>query len=121
LVLAGHEPYPAVAVDPAYSDLIDQHWSFPAPARLDEIEAEPLSPGPDLATALRLRTERGVLSFIYTATVFGSAVEVTLSGLTIESFFPADRETATIFRRLGDATSTPGPAEGRQPSARRSE
>ncbi len=38
---------------------------------------------------LRLRTEAGVLSFVSTTTIFGTPVDVTLSELAIESFFPA--------------------------------
>lgn len=40
-----------------------------------------------------LQTDRGVLSFFSTTTVFGTAVEVTLSELILEAFYPADEET----------------------------
>ena len=46
-----------------------------------------------LAVPLRLRAGGGVLSFISTTTVFGTAVDVTLSEVTVESFFPADEAT----------------------------
>jgi len=53
---------------------------------------------------LRLRTPAGILSMFTTTTVFGSAVEVTLSELVLEAFYPADEFTATAFRQLaGDA------------------
>lgn len=48
---------------------------------------------------LRIRTARGVLSFLSTTTVFGTPVEVTLSELAIESFFPADEATARSLGR----------------------
>jgi len=48
---------------------------------------------------LRLRTETGPLSFFSTTTVFGTAVDVTLSELAIEAFFPADAATAEALRR----------------------
>ena len=35
-----------------------------------------------------------VLSFLSTTTVFGAAADVTVSELTLETFFPSDRETA---------------------------
>jgi transcriptional regulator with XRE-family HTH domain len=38
------------------------------------------------------------LSFFSTTTVFGTPTEVTLSELAIESFFPADAETAALLR-----------------------
>jgi hypothetical protein len=96
----------AITGDPALSELLDQLWSFPAPACVENDQADLEQGRPEIATSLRLRTEHGLMSFIYTTTVFGSAAEVTLSGLTIESFFPSDRETATILRRLGDSMST---------------
>jgi transcriptional regulator with XRE-family HTH domain len=43
---------------------------------------------------LRIRTSLGLLSFLSTTTVFGTPVEVTLSELAIELFFPADTATA---------------------------
>lgn len=47
---------------------------------------------------LELKTEGGLLSFFSTTTVFGSPVEVTLSELAIESFFPANAATARAMR-----------------------
>jgi len=38
------------------------------------------------------------LSFLSTTTVFGTPVEVTLSEIAIEAFFPADEETAAALR-----------------------
>ncbi len=51
------------------------------------------------AIPLRLLTKEGELSFISTVTVFGTPIDVTLSELAIESFFPADEETAEIMSR----------------------
>jgi heme oxygenase len=42
-------------------------------------------------------TKRGELSFVSTITVFGTPLDVTLSELAIESFFPADEKTAQIL------------------------
>ncbi|HYI68811.1 MAG TPA: helix-turn-helix transcriptional regulator, partial [Skermanella sp.] len=53
----------------------------------------------DVVVPLRLRTEAGLLSFFSTTTVFGTAVDVTLSELAIEAFFPADAATAETLRR----------------------
>lgn len=46
-----------------------------------------------IALPLRLRLGGRVLSFLSTTTVFGTATEVTLSELTLETFFPADADT----------------------------
>ena len=46
---------------------------------------------------LRLDSDRGRLAFLSTTTVFGTAVDVTLSEVTIEAFFPADEHTALVM------------------------
>ena len=38
-----------------------------------------------------------MLSFLSTVTTFGTPVEVTLSELSLEAFYPADAETAAIL------------------------
>jgi len=66
----------------------------------------PESPAPagnahgNIFVPFQLRTEQGLLSFFSTTTVFGTAVDITLSELTLESFFPADAETADAMRAL---------------------
>ena len=57
---------------------------------------------------VRLRTPRGTLSFFTTAARFGTAADVTLAELTIESFFPADEQTA----RLVTGAATDGSRAG---------
>jgi hypothetical protein len=49
---------------------------------------------------LELVTDAGVLAFFSTTTVFGTPVDITLSELAIESFFPADANTAATLGRL---------------------
>ena len=44
-----------------------------------------------------------MLSFISTITVFGTPLDVTLSELAIESFFPADETTARALRNAAGA------------------
>ncbi len=51
-----------------------------------------------IAVPLRMRTPLGLLSFFSTTTVFGTPVDVTLSELAIEAFFPADAATAEALR-----------------------
>jgi hypothetical protein len=51
---------------------------------------------------MRLKTRHGVLSFLSTTTVFGTPLDITLSELAIESFFPVDRPTAELLRRIAD-------------------
>ena len=82
---------------------------------LEELKAYPVPPGSKpyrpngqaalggIAVPLELSTADGVLSFLSTTTVFGTALDITLSELAIESFFPADAFTADAMRRLGDS------------------
>lgn len=51
-----------------------------------------------VAYPLRLRMRGEILSFISTITIFGSPLDVTLSELAIESFFPADDGTRRFLR-----------------------
>jgi transcriptional regulator with XRE-family HTH domain len=58
--------------------------------------ADPAAKGVDsIAVPLRLRLpgHAGVLSFLSTTTVFGTPVDVTLSELALECFYPADEAT----------------------------
>ncbi|MBN9657757.1 MAG: helix-turn-helix transcriptional regulator [Acidobacteria bacterium] len=169
LVLNGHEPYPALAVD--------RHWTLKAANRavapllegidpsllqppvnvlrlslhpaglaprignaaewkahilhrlLQQIDATadeilmalykelsnyPLPEGPPrrmpaneqysgVAVPLQLETPGGLVSLISTTMVFGTPLDITLSELAIESFFPADEDSAAILRTLAGA------------------
>ncbi len=46
----------------------------------------------------RLTTGAGVLSFFSTTTVFGTPVDITLSEIALECFYPADAATAEMLR-----------------------
>jgi transcriptional regulator with XRE-family HTH domain len=72
---------------------------------LEEVSAYPAGePGGDeprtheIAVPLRLRHGDAELSFVSTIATFGTAVDITLAELSIESFFPADRATAEVLR-----------------------
>jgi transcriptional regulator with XRE-family HTH domain len=56
-----------------------------------------------IAVPLRLKMGSDVLSFISTITVFGTPLDVTLSELAVESFFPADQRTADTLRAMAAA------------------
>ncbi|MBI1777895.1 MAG: helix-turn-helix transcriptional regulator [Proteobacteria bacterium] len=55
----------------------------------------------------QLAVEGGVLSFFSTTTIFGTPVDITLSELALEAFFPADAATALALRQLAEARPTP--------------
>ena len=162
LILKGHEPFPALAVD--------RHWSMVAANKtisllLEDISAEILKPpvnvlrlslhpeglapriinlhewrehlllrlkkqvedtadenlegllkelksykiaparrektsNPGIVIPLKIESKFGPLSFISTTTVFGTPVDVTVSEIALETFFPADEKTREVFTGL---------------------
>ena len=54
----------------------------------------------DIAVPFRIKTTAGVVSFFSMTTVFGTPVDVMLSEIALELFFPADAETATSVQRM---------------------
>jgi len=55
-----------------------------------------------VAIPLQLETPAGLLSMFSTVTVFGTPIDITLSELAIEAFFPADDASAGILRNIAD-------------------
>jgi transcriptional regulator with XRE-family HTH domain len=60
-----------------------------------------------IVVPLRLRTAWGMLALFSTITIFGTPVDVTLSELAIEAFFPADEATGEILRRIAEDPTVP--------------
>lgn len=83
--------------DARLADLLAELRGFPTPASPDHEEQAPGLEAPGMVIPLRLRTEQGVLSFLYTTTLFGTPLDVTLAEVGIEAFFPADAATAAVF------------------------
>ena len=54
----------------------------------------------NVAIPFKLRRNGDVLSFISTTMIFGTPVDITLSELALETFFPADDLTAERMRTL---------------------
>jgi len=81
--------------DPELIRLYNDLKGHPIPAR-----AGPLPPDNNVAIPLKLRHNGEVLSFISTTMVFGTPVDVTLSELALETFFPADDLTAARIRQM---------------------
>ncbi|CAB3750208.1 helix-turn-helix domain-containing protein [Paraburkholderia solisilvae] len=89
-----------VSGDATLAALHDELAGYPAPAGAQHASPDDAAPLDQIAVPLRLDTPHGVLSFFSTTTVFGTPVDVTLSELAIEAFFPADQHTADTLRRL---------------------
>src|ERR1700676_330537 len=80
--------------DPELIRLYQDLKAYPIPAR-----AGPLPPD-SVAIPFKLRQNGEVLSFFSTTMVFGTPVDVTLSELALETFFPADELTARRMREM---------------------
>jgi MmyB-like transcription regulator ligand binding domain len=94
----------AATGDAALRTLREELEDYPAPP-LDGT-VEDLG---DVCVPLRLRTRHGDLSFISTIATFGTALDVTVAELAIESFFPADEATGEVVRAYA-AVAEPSPA-----------
>ncbi|KIG03622.1 XRE family transcriptional regulator [Caballeronia concitans] len=89
-----------VSGDATLAALMKELEAYPAPPHAgNALHGEPDA----VIVPLRLRTAHGVLSFFSTTTVFGTPVDITLSELAIEAFFPADDATAATLRELAAA------------------
>jgi transcriptional regulator with XRE-family HTH domain len=86
-----------LTADPKMIDLLAEVSSYPVPQGADTSRHGIDNP---IMTPFQIRIEAGLLSFYSTTTVFGTPVDITLSELAIESFFPADAATAEIVKRL---------------------
>ena len=90
--------------DPVLVALLRELLAYPSPSA-----PRPPRPARDYAgmvVPFELATEAGVLAFFSTTTVFGTPVDVTLSELALECFYPADAGTAEILQRAGQARRT---------------
>ncbi|MFT4090543.1 MAG: helix-turn-helix transcriptional regulator [Asticcacaulis sp.] len=93
-----------VSADPTLVTLFDEIRSYPLPPQAFG-DTPPPVPSPAIAIPLMLTSPEGPLEFLSTTTVFGTAVDVTLSDLVIESFFPANAQTAAAMSQLCEAQS----------------
>jgi transcriptional regulator with XRE-family HTH domain len=101
-LLAGLRQQIEVSGDPVLVDLLAELRSYDVPAG-----PLPRATSPEraaVAVPFRLATDHGVLSFLSTITVFGTPIDVTLSELALECFYPADQATAVAMRQLVSGT-----------------
>jgi transcriptional regulator with XRE-family HTH domain len=91
-----------VTADPDLIALLEELQAYPIPDATSDISpAQQEDVG--VAIPLRLITSMGLLSFLSTTTVFGTPVDITLSELAIEAFFPADAHTGEAMRQLASS------------------
>jgi transcriptional regulator with XRE-family HTH domain len=84
-----------VTSDPVLIRLLRELRDYPAPQEVaGEVDSNAV------VVPFRLTTDAGVLAFFSTTTVFGTPVDITLSELALEAFYPADAATADALRTL---------------------
>ncbi len=99
-----------LTADPVLRALLKELGDYPAPGGMPHsVEHD----GADVAVPFELMTEAGLLAFFSTTTIFGTPVDITLSELALEAFFPADAATAEALRRLAEKSRAAMPAERR--------
>ncbi|MEU8285004.1 helix-turn-helix transcriptional regulator [Micromonospora sp. NPDC048905] len=91
----------AMTTDPVLSDLLEELRGYPSG---DDVVAPTSDERSRVVIPLRYRHGERELSFISTTTLFGTPLDVTVAGLAVEAFFPADPVTAAALHALG----TPG-------------
>jgi hypothetical protein len=101
-----------LSADPILAALAEELQAYPAPpdgtaghgtTPHSGTAAPPLG---GIVVPFVLATPAGTLSFISTTTVFGTPVDITLSELALETFFPADAATASALRVALDSQIT---------------
>jgi len=104
-----------LTADPVLLGLAAEIEQFPPPDGVTPKGQNREKTHSELFVPLQLRTEAGVLSFFSTTTVFGTPIEITLSELALETFFPADDATAAALRQA-TAMNAGGGAAGAKPA-----
>src|SRR6195952_2212770 len=79
--------------DPELLKLYQELKTYPVPARHAPIAAD------SVVVPFRMKLGDGVLSFMSTTMTFGTPLDITLSEIAIETFFPSDEATADRLRK----------------------
>jgi len=88
-----------ITADSVLVNLEQELKSYPTPQNAEKNQRIGRVESSNIAIEFRLLTDQGELSFLSTTTVFGTPLDVTLSELAVESFFPADAATADYLYR----------------------
>jgi hypothetical protein len=85
--------------DPVLIELLSELGEYPTPDAAAAGAPAAAESYAGVAVPLQLATTAGILSLYGTTMIFGTPVDITLSELAVESFFPADAATAEALRR----------------------
>ncbi|MEV7327566.1 helix-turn-helix transcriptional regulator [Micromonospora sp. NPDC093244] len=86
-----------VTNDPVLSDLYEELLGYPGADAGTAPVSDALS---RVLVPLRYRHDDRELAFVSTTTLFGTPLDVTVAGLAVEAFFPADPVTTEALRAL---------------------
>jgi transcriptional regulator with XRE-family HTH domain len=89
-----------LAQDPYLLELFEELRSYPG---VEETSPAVFDPAALVFTTMRLRIDGVDMAFFSTLATFGTALDVTLSELIIEAFFPADKATEAALRAMSAA------------------
>ena len=92
-----------LTADPVLSNLLRELSAYPKPT-----VTRPPRPARDyhseIVVPLQLMAGAQTLTLFSTTTIFGTPVDITLSEIAIEAFFPADAQTAEALREMAAPT-----------------
>jgi transcriptional regulator with XRE-family HTH domain len=88
----------ALSGDAQLAQLYDELRGYPSDQPEPKVELPGLG---EVAVPLRIRHHGRELAFLSTVATFGTPLDVTVAELAIESFFPADPDTAAVLHQRG--------------------
>ena len=91
-----------LTADQSLVDLMRELKSYPGARQAERGCTPEIRDYAGVVVPLELNIEGRLLALFSTTTVFGTPVDITLSELALESFFPADAATADILRDLSE-------------------
>jgi transcriptional regulator with XRE-family HTH domain len=94
----------SASADPVLIDLLNELRGYPFPeGSVDDLGSAVHEEWHRLVVPFQLMTESGTLSFYSTTTIFGTPIDITLSEISIESFYPADTATVNALLEVAAA------------------
>jgi len=102
-----------ITADASLAELLAELCGYPGGGSGDSASGA-VNSNSSFVVPLGLATDAGTLNLFSTTTVFGTPLDVTVSEIAIESFFPADEETATALSRLAGIQRFQTPADAEE-------
>jgi transcriptional regulator with XRE-family HTH domain len=87
----------ALTADPVLMQLLTELLAYPCPKEKEQATPMLVDPS-EVFVKFTVDLSLGRLSFFSTITVFGTPIDVTLSEIALETFFPADEETRRLIQ-----------------------